>query len=244
MFRFGKPSRDSATEAGEDLLAHSEQEEFESSVRAARERVTGRIGAAEAEEKPSAAGDADTEIVWSEQPDVYRPRRIDAREYLRSQALEPAVQLCAGQSIVLIRKAVYTLAVDHLRTDLQSELGGLLGGEALYDAGLDLFVVVVEVALPALNGESTPTSFSYTPEAWEAMLPGWLRMNSDWTIVGSYHSHPGMGVFLSAVDRSTQADVFPHDWQVAMVMDPVANVCGLFVGAAGKPCTFTLIQPQ
>ena len=93
MFRFGKPSRDSATEAGEDLLAHSEQEEFDSSVRAARERVTGRIGAAEAEEKPSAAGDADTEIVWSEQPDVYRPRRIDAREYLRSQALEPAVQL-------------------------------------------------------------------------------------------------------------------------------------------------------
>ncbi len=238
MFRFGKPRRDSAPDAGDDLLALQEQEEFESSVRAARERDAVRAGAAE---KPVPPVESEPEIVWSEQSDVYRPRRIDAREYLNAEAPDLATPLRSGQSLVLIRKAAYSCAVEHLRTDLRIELGGLLGGEALYDAALDLFIVVVEVALPAFHGESTAASFSYTPEAWEAILPGWLGMNSDWTVVGSYHSHPGMGVFLSGVDLATQADVFPHDWQIAMVVDPVKNTCGLFVGAAGKPCGFHVV---
>jgi len=239
MFRFGKPRQAKPPEEAEDLLAVREQEEFEASVRAARERAVSRAGMVE-EEKPVAA-DPEAEIIWSDQPDVYRPRRIDTREYLDALSLVPAKQLRAGQSLVLIRKAAYSLAVEHLRTDIRSELGGLLGGEALYDAALDLFIVVVEVALPALNGDGTPTSFSYTSEAWAAILPGWLRMNPDWTVVGSYHSHPGMGVFLSGVDLSTQADVFPHDWQIAMVVDPVANECGIFAGTAGKPCEFHIV---
>jgi 26S proteasome regulatory subunit N11 len=242
MFRFGKPRGDNAKDAGDDLLAEREEEEFEASVRAARERAAGR-----AESPPAAPagppdeGGAEGEIEWSEQQDVYRPARVDARAYLRSLGLEAVVRARAGQSIVLMRKTAYVQIEEHLRTDLKSELGGLLGGEALYDPALDLFLVVVEVALPALHGDGTPTSFVYTPEAWQAILPGWQQMRGDQTIVGSYHSHPGMGVFLSSVDRTTQADVFPHDWQVAMVVDPVANTSGLFIGVAGKQCPFLLI---
>ena len=240
MLGFGKQARDSVSEPGDDLLALSDEAEFEASVRAARERAASRGAQPEPKPTPAEAG-AEAEIVWTEQQDVYRPRPIEARAYLRSQSLESKVQVRAGQSTVLIRRDAYSKAVDHLRTDLKSELGGLLCGEALYDSELELYLVVVEVVLPALHGEGTAISFSYTPEAWEAMLPGWLEMNPDWTVVGSYHSHPGLGVFLSSVDRTTQVEVFPHDWQIAMVMDPIANTCGLFIGTAGKPCPLVLI---
>lgn len=242
MFRFGNPHGENVQDAGEDLLAEREEEEFEASVRAARERAAGRAGTpAEKPVVPPDADESEGEIEWSEQQDVYRPARVDAGEYLRSQGLGAAPRVRAGQSVVLMRKAAYARIEEHLRTDLKSELGGLLGGQALYDPEMDLFIVVVEVALPALHGEGTATSFAYTPEAWQAILPGWMQMNGDQTIVGSYHSHPGMGVFLSSVDRSTQADVFPHDWQVAMVMDPVADTSGMFIGTAGQPCPFTLV---
>ena len=216
MLRFGKQARDSASASNDDLLGLSDEAEFEASVRAAWERAAGRV--AQPEPKKTPAADAEPEIVWTEQQDVYRPRPIEARAYLRSQSLESKVQVRAGQSTVLIRRDAYSKAVDHLRTDLKSELGGLLCGEALYDSKLDLYLVVVEVVLPALHGEGTAISFSYTPEAWAAMLPGWLEMNPDWTVVGSYHSHPGLGVFLSSVDRTTQVEVFPHVGRHFMVM--------------------------
>jgi len=222
---------------GEDLLALREQEEFEASVRAARERAAVRAASAA---KPIPA-EPEEEIVWSEQDDVYRPRPIDARIFLEGLSLPSVPRLRAGEPIVLIRAPAHEAILDHLKSNVTIELGGLLAGEVGYDRGRDLFVIVVEVALPALNGEGTATTFSYTPAAWEAMLPAWQQMKSEWTIVGSYHSHPGMGVFLSSVDRMTQAEVFPHDWQIAMVVDPVADKTGMFVGVAGRPSAFAII---
>jgi 26S proteasome regulatory subunit N11 len=238
----------------EDLLALSEEAEFEASVRAAQQRAASRAAAPPTSSTvsmqstrstgstPSTAPAEDplAGIEWQEQQDVYRPRRIDARTYMASVGAPDPLPVRPGQSLALLRRAAYETILEHLRTDVANELGGLLGGEALYDPTLEMFVVTVEAALPARNGDGTPTSFSYTPEAWEAILPEWRKMSRDWTIVGSYHSHPGMGVFLSSVDLATQADVFPHDWQVAMVVDPVSDACGLFIGASGKKCPFAL----
>ncbi len=242
MFRFTKASRPKPDKANqpEDLLAAREQEEFEASVRAARARAGARVAVRPVADPPEPMA-ADSDIVWSEQADVYRPKRVNAHAYIDALGIGTTARIRLDQSCVLIRTSAYTIAADHLRTDTTIELGGLLSGEALFDAERDLFIVLVESALPALNGEGTATSFSYTPASWEAILPAWTQMRPEWTIVGSYHSHPGMGVFLSSVDRSTQADVFPHDWQIAMVIDPVADQCGLFLGAFGLPCPFAVI---
>lgn len=224
----------------DDILAQSEAAEFEASVRAVASRLVSQKHAPAAPPVDPPI-DTETEIVWSEQSDVYCPGRLNAETYLRSNAA-PGIPLPrTGQSIVIIRESAYSTLRDHLYANLEVEQGGLLGGEALYDSDRDLFIVVVEVAMPAHNGEGTPTSFSYTPAAWETIMPGWLAMKGDWTIVGSYHSHPRMGVFLSSIDRSTQAEVFPHDWQVALVMDPAAGQCGLFIGVAGKPCPYYVV---
>lgn len=239
MFGFGRGAGEPQRSAeSEDLLALSEAAEFEASVRAAKERIASRAdGQTGAQEPPP---DPDAEITWTDQPDVYRPRHADAQAHLDALGLRGAPTVRAGQSFTVIRGAAFAAIQQHLLSNVQIELGGLLGGEAIYDPAMDLFLIVVETALPALNGDGTATSFTYTAKAWEAILPAWLEMNSAWTIVGSYHSHPGMGVFLSSTDLTTQVEVFPHDWQIAVVVDPIADRCGVFTGASGRPCEYAV----
>ncbi|VVB70571.1 JAB1/Mov34/MPN/PAD-1 ubiquitin protease [uncultured archaeon] len=42
-------------------------------------------------------------------------------------------------------------------------------------------------------------------------------------IVGWAHSHPSYGSFLSNTDIQTHNDLFPEDYQVALVIDPLAE---------------------
>jgi proteasome lid subunit RPN8/RPN11 len=45
-------------------------------------------------------------------------------------------------------------------------------------------------------------------------------------IVGWYHSHPNIGVFMSGTDMRTQQAFFYHDWSVSIVYDPVRQDIG------------------
>jgi proteasome lid subunit RPN8/RPN11 len=51
----------------------------------------------------------------------------------------------------------------------------------------------------------------------------------DKDLVGWYHSHPKMSVFLSNYDLFIHNHFFPHPWQVALVIEPHANVGGFFI---------------
>jgi proteasome lid subunit RPN8/RPN11 len=46
------------------------------------------------------------------------------------------------------------------------------------------------------------------------------KKNSNLRVVGWWHSHPGLGCFLSPVDVKTQKSFFPETFQVALVIDP------------------------
>ncbi|MHA2038627.1 MAG: Mov34/MPN/PAD-1 family protein [Promethearchaeota archaeon] len=46
------------------------------------------------------------------------------------------------------------------------------------------------------------------------------KNNRNLRIVGWWHSHPGLGCFLSPVDLKTQKFFFPESYQVALVVDP------------------------
>ena len=230
----GKQSPSSSPTDDPDLLAERETDEFQASVRAAQNRAAARKEKEAA--PPLQEEEQEEEILWAEQEDVYRPARVYAQEYLASLSLNSMPRLKPGESLILMKQAALEEMQAHLRSDVRIELGGLLGGQALYDPALELYLIVIELAMPARGGEGTAASFTYTPASWQAILPQWQQMRDEWTIVGSYHSHPGLGVFLSTTDKETQTDVFPHDWQVALVMDPIANTTGYFIGTAGKPC--------
>lgn len=53
-------------------------------------------------------------------------------------------------------------------------------------------------------------------------------------VVGWFHSHPGLRVFLSNVDRETMELSFPLPHHVALVIDPVQDEAAYFVWDDGR----------
>lgn len=53
-------------------------------------------------------------------------------------------------------------------------------------------------------------------------------------ILGWYHTHPGFGIFLSAMDMFIHENFFNESDQLALVYDPVKGEDGLFVWREGK----------
>ena len=51
-------------------------------------------------------------------------------------------------------------------------------------------------------------------------------------IVGWYHTHPYMGVFLSQYDTWLHDHFFPEPWQVALVIEPHSEAGGFFIRPA------------
>ncbi len=216
-----------------NLLAEAEEAAFAESVRAARNKA---MHAAEPARPTAPVHPPEPAIEWHEREDVYRPSACDLREWLHERMLPIPQRLGPAHPMALIRPGAMAAIAAHTGSDVSRELGGLLLGMALWDGPLQAWLTLIGEAVPALGGEETPTSFTYTPAAWAAVTPRLVSLPQNWTVVGSYHSHPRMGVFLSPVDLDTQRDVFRHDWQVALVIDPVAGERGLFFGEHGKPC--------
>jgi hypothetical protein len=51
----------------------------------------------------------------------------------------------------------------------------------------------------------------------------------DERIVGWYHTHPRMGIFLSHYDTWLHRNFFPEPWQVALVVEPYSSLGGFFI---------------
>jgi proteasome lid subunit RPN8/RPN11 len=55
------------------------------------------------------------------------------------------------------------------------------------------------------------------------------------TVVGWFHSHPGLGAFFSGTDRRTQAAFFRMDYAVGLVIDPRREERAWFMGPRAEP---------
>ena len=62
-------------------------------------------------------------------------------------------------------------------------------------------------------------------------------------IVGWYHSHPNIGVFMSGTDMRTQRAFFYHPWCVSIVYDPIRNEIGCFLGMEAKFTKPAVFEP-
>ncbi|MEB3187514.1 MAG: Mov34/MPN/PAD-1 family protein [bacterium] len=130
---------------------------------------------------------------------------------------------------------------EHVEHDPWREHGGLLFGDLFEDAERGPYVCLVQ-ALPARRTEGSGIHLRFTPETWEALRadPGWPDERA---LLGWYHSHPGLGVFLSGTDLGTQRRHFAHPWSVAVVLDPLAETWGVFVGPRGLPVRPHMLEP-
>ena len=40
---------------------------------------------------------------------------------------------------------------------------------------------------------------------------------------------------MSSTDRETQSNIFDHEWQIALVIDPIREQTGFFLGVSATP---------
>ncbi len=112
------------------------------------------------------------------------------------------------------------------------EIGGLLVGQPCNDEkGAYL---VVSGAIPAELAAGRRLCVTFTHQAWNAMLQARDRHFPQERIVGWYHTHPGLGVFLSGPDLFIHRHFFNQPWQVALVVDPDDFTWGMFCWHEGK----------
>lgn len=115
----------------------------------------------------------------------------------------------------------------HALSDTRLELGGvMLGGQYEDDQGRP-FVVIADT-LRAQHHESTAGSFKFTHETWAEFTRQRAALSDDLQIVGWYHTHPNLGVFLSELDRFICEHFFGRPADVALVLDPCQGRRGFF----------------
>lgn len=130
---------------------------------------------------------------------------------------------------VFITQRAYARINVHAGSDLNNEAGGWLIGNWREDQITGKEYIVIENCLPALYVRKGSAFLTFTQESQVAMFEVIEEQFPDKQLVGWYHTHPKMSVFLSNHDLFLHNNFFPHPWQVALVVEPHTNVAGFFI---------------
>ncbi len=168
-----------------------------------------------------------SEIEWQETHE-YQPQERRMSSFCRENGL--ACQPDSGSLTAFIEQSALEGLHEFLASDPSREQGGVLVGQAYFDPEEERYFTLVKVAIPALETEGTPVHLQFTPESWKYISGMIEEAHPDQVIVGWYHSHPGLSVFMSGTDRATQKAFFNHPWNLAVVVDPLQRQTGWFSG--------------
>jgi proteasome lid subunit RPN8/RPN11 len=180
------------------------------------------------------SGVSNASIQWQEMDNTYRPAPLPLRDFCCKVKLDhPVSEVLAqqrGLPHVFMRRDCMEKMRSHARQDLVREQAGILCGHAYADDNGEFYIDINSVvAAPAFSDSA---HFKFRKDSWQAI---WNGLDGGVNVLGWYHTHPGMGVFLSQTDLRTQQLYFASPWQVAMVLDPVARQMALFCGNRGMP---------
>ncbi|MEE2639170.1 MAG: hypothetical protein VX768_00970 [Planctomycetota bacterium] len=139
-----------------------------------------------------------------------------------SEKCRPIGTLDQDAVTIFVHEKVLDGILDFSDEDLQKEIGGFLIGNLYLDGDgeKEFQYVEIEHFLPALEVKSRSASLTFTHETWSMANQEVNSRFSGQRIVGWHHTHPGLGVFLSAYDLFIHKNFFGSSWQVAMVVDP------------------------
>jgi proteasome lid subunit RPN8/RPN11 len=129
---------------------------------------------------------------------------------------------------VFVTQKAYVRICAHAGSDLENEVGGWLVGKRRTDHHTGEDFIVVEAVLPALHTRQGSAFLTFTQDSQVAMYELMEDRYPGKELVGWYHTHPKMGVFLSNYDVWLHKHFFIKPWQVALVVEPHSNVAGFF----------------
>jgi proteasome lid subunit RPN8/RPN11 len=129
---------------------------------------------------------------------------------------------------VFVTQAAYSRICVHSVSDMKNEVGGLLVGQWCLSDKHEQFIVV-EHALPARHTRQGSVYLTFTQDSLVDLHDQIDTEYKDQKILGWYHTHPRMGLFLSHYDTWLHRNFFPEPWQVALVVEPLGAAGGFFV---------------
>ena len=186
------------------------------------------------DESSSLETGSDDGILWQDLSDIFVPTRRPLHDFISEvdvHNINPEFP-----PYIFFEDSAYDQMWKDASRDTSREHGGILVGEPFEDPG-GRYYVVIRAAVAAHEPSGSPTHLQFRPESWK---PIWDKLYSEPTlrIVGWYHTHPRLGVFLSGTDLRTQRLYFAAPWQIAIVIDPPAGEIGYFFGSSGKKAPF------
>ncbi|MFB2876467.1 Mov34/MPN/PAD-1 family protein [Floridanema aerugineum] len=167
--------------------------------------------------------ESQNKIVWVESQDVYKPILKSISDFTNERGISDQY------TEVYIREDALEDLKTHLKSNLRVEQGGILFGNAYSDPHYGIYVeITAAVAAPKTIG--TGASLEFTSDSWLSIMNYARSQHPQENIVGWYHSHPNLGVFMSGTDMNTQRAFFHHPWCLSIVCDPVRKQIGYFLG--------------
>ncbi len=138
-----------------------------------------------------------------------------------------------GDLSIYLEAGVLQQIYYHLSFDTSRERGGILLGNFIKSEGGHS--VEISDIVAAQDTESSGTRLKFTIDTWRKVDEESERKypKGEKIIAGWYHSHPGMGVFVSDYDQDVHK-AFHSWWQVALVIDPKRKDVAFFVSRSGK----------
>jgi proteasome lid subunit RPN8/RPN11 len=113
--------------------------------------------------------------------------------------------------------------------DMENEVGGVLVGRWRMDRNGKGQFIIVEGAILARHTRQGSAYLTFTQDSLVALHAEQEERYPRKRMVGWFHTHPRMGVFLSEYDLWLHQHFFSEPWQVALVIEPHSSVGGFFV---------------
>jgi proteasome lid subunit RPN8/RPN11 len=130
---------------------------------------------------------------------------------------------------VFLAQPAYARLHIHAASDLDNEVGGILVGQRCLDPASGSPFVVIEAILRARYTRQGSVYLTFTQDSlvnFHALIE---QRFSGRQILGWYHTHPHMGIFLSQQDTWLHNHFFTEPWQVALVVEPYSCLGGFFI---------------
>jgi proteasome lid subunit RPN8/RPN11 len=130
---------------------------------------------------------------------------------------------------VFITPHAFVRCCAHAGSDLDNEVGGWLVGKWRSDRQTGAHFITVEHVLPARHTRFGSAFLTFTQDSQVWLYNQLQEYYPTKDLVGWYHTHPKMGVFLSEYDTWLHYNFFPETYQVALVIEPHSVTGGFFV---------------
>lgn len=148
--------------------------------------------------------------------------------WMPSRAYQPDAEYQNSDFAIVITSDVIEKTNRHVSQTLERELGGFLLGNRYHCPNTKRDYIVIDQYLEADYTEGTDVSLTFTHDSWAQLTDQLHGKFYGKQLVGWYHSHPRMNIFLSAHDVIIHQNRFPDNWKCALVIEPEKRMGGFF----------------